>query len=223
MKDLHDYNLKGHNTFGMDVKCRRFIEFSTVEELQHIVKSLIAADAPLLFLGGGSNVLFTKDYDGTILHSAIKGHHATRMDGSVYLRCGSGEVWDDVVRLCVENGMYGAENLSLIPGEVGASAVQNIGAYGVEAKDIIDKDYKNFTAEMYSKGHSFFTYISDNPDGLASCCFDGSQKVLCKSSNGGLYYGTFEQLSKIKTRDRKNFTVFHNSYPPFLFGLYKER
>lgn len=139
MKDLHDYNLKGHNTFGMDVKCRRFIEFSTVEELQHIVKSLTAADAPLLFLGGGSNVLFTKDYDGTILHSAIKGHHATRMDGSVYLRCGSGDVWDNVVRLCVENGMYGAENLSLIPGEVGASAVQNIGAYGVEAKDIIDK------------------------------------------------------------------------------------
>ena len=84
-------------------------------------------------------MLFTKDYDGTILHSAIKGHHATRMDGSVYLRCGSGEVWDNVVRLCVENGMYGAENLSLIPGEGGASAVQNIGAYGVEAKDIIDK------------------------------------------------------------------------------------
>ena len=79
-----------------------------------------------------------------------------------------------------------------------------------DGKDIIDKDYKDFTAEMYSKGHSFFTYISDNPDGLASCCFDGSQKVLCKSSNGGLYYGTFEQLSKIKTRDRKNFTVFHN-------------
>ncbi len=84
-------------------------------------------------------MLFTKDYDGTILHSAIKGHRATRMDGSVYLRCGSGEVWDDVVRLCVDNGMYGAENLSLIPGEVGASAVQNIGAYGVESKDIIDK------------------------------------------------------------------------------------
>ena len=71
MKDLHDYNLKGHNTFGMDVKCRRFIEFSTVEELQHIIKSLTAADAPLLFLGGGSNVLFTKDYEavrfGTML------------------------------------------------------------------------------------------------------------------------------------------------------------
>lgn len=139
MKDLHDYSLKGHNTFGMDVKCRRFIEFSNVEELRQVVLSLADADRPLLFLGAGSNVLFTKDYDGTVLHSAIKGRHVMRMDGSVYLRCGSGETWDDIVRMCVDNGMYGAENLSLIPGEVGATAVQNIGAYGVEAKDLIEK------------------------------------------------------------------------------------
>lgn len=139
MKDLHDYSLKGHNTFGMDVKCRRFIEFSNVEELRQVVLSLADADRSLLFLGAGSNVLFTKDYDGTVLHSAIKGRHVMRMDGSVYLRCGSGETWDDIVRMCVDNGMYGAENLSLIPGEVGATAVQNIGAYGVEAKDLIEK------------------------------------------------------------------------------------
>ena len=137
MKDLHGYNLKGHNTFGMDVNCRRYIEFSTVDELRHVVNSLSPEDEPLLFMGGGSNLLFTKDYCGTVLHSSIKGHHATRMDGNIFLRCGSGEVWDDVVRLCVDNGMYGAENLSLIPGEVGASAVQNIGAYGVEVKDLI--------------------------------------------------------------------------------------
>lgn len=139
MEDLYDYSLKGRNTFGMDVKCRRFIEFSDIEELRHVVSSLTGADRPLLFLGGGSNILFTKDYDGTVLHSAIKGRHAMRMDGNVYLRCGSGETWDDIVRLCVDNGMYGAENLSFIPGEVGATAVQNIGAYGVEAKDLIDK------------------------------------------------------------------------------------
>lgn len=139
MEDLYDYSLKGRNTFGMDVKCRRFIEFSDIEELRHVVLSLTEADRPLLFLGGGSNILFTKDYDGTVLHSAIKGRHAMRMDGNVYLRCGSGETWDDIVRLCVDNGIYGAENLSFIPGEVGATAVQNIGAYGVEAKDLIDK------------------------------------------------------------------------------------
>ena len=139
MKDFYDFNLKEHNTFGIDVKCRRFIEFESVDELLQIVNSLTDADKPLLVLGGGSNMLFTADYEGTVLHSAIKGHVAVQTDEGKMLRCGSGEVWDDIVSLCVSNRMYGAENLSLIPGDVGASAVQNIGAYGAEAKDIILK------------------------------------------------------------------------------------
>ncbi len=137
MKDFYDFNLKEHNTFGIDVKCRRFIEFESVDELLQIVNSLTDADKPLMVLGGGSNMLFTADYEGTVLHSAIKGHVAVQTDEGIMLRCGSGEVWDDIVSLCVSNRMYGAENLSLIPGDVGASAVQNIGAYGAEAKDII--------------------------------------------------------------------------------------
>lgn len=139
MKDFYDFNLKEHNTFGIDVKCRRLIEFESVDELLQIVNSLTDADKPLLVLGGGSNMLFTADYEGTVLHSAIKGHVAVQTDEGIMLRCGSGEVWDDIVSLCVSNRMYGAENLSLIPGDVGASAVQNIGAYGAEAKDIILK------------------------------------------------------------------------------------
>lgn len=139
MKDFYDFNLKEHNTFCIDVKCRRFIEFESVDELLQIVNSLTDADKPLLVLGGGSNMLFTADYEGTVLHSAIKGHVAVQTDEGIMLRCGSGEVWDDIVSLCVSNRMYGAENLSLIPGDVGASAVQNIGAYGAEAKDIILK------------------------------------------------------------------------------------
>ena len=139
MKDFYDFNLKEYNTFGIDVKCRRFIEFESVDELLQIVNSLTDADKPLLVLGGGSNMLFTADYEGTVLHSAIKGHVAVQTDEGIMLRCGSGEVWDDIVSLCVSNRMYGAENLSLIPGDVGASAVQNIGAYGAEAKDIILK------------------------------------------------------------------------------------
>lgn len=139
MKDFYDFNLKEHNTFGIDVKCRRFIEFESVDELLQIVNSLTDSDKPLLVLGGGSNMLFTADYEGTVLHSAIKGHVAVQTDEGIMLRCGSGEVWDDIVSLCVSNRMYGAENLSLIPGDVGASAVQNIGAYGAEAKDIILK------------------------------------------------------------------------------------
>ena len=141
MKDIKNYSLLAHNTFGIEARCHRFLEYSTVEEAQQIVSSLTTEDEPLLILGGGSNLLLTGDYPGTVLHSAIKGIKvlSDKEPASVFLECGSGEVFDDVVAFAVENGYHGAENLSIIPGEVGASAVQNIGAYGVEAKDIIYK------------------------------------------------------------------------------------
>lgn len=138
IKDIRNYSLLRHNTFCIDVKCRRFIEFTTTDEARHVVEMLSDDDTPLLLLGGGSNLLFTADYDRTVLHSAIKGCSHVEEDGTILLRCGSGETWDDVVAMCVRNGWHGMENLSLIPGEVGASAVQNIGAYGAEAKDVID-------------------------------------------------------------------------------------
>ena len=141
MKDIKNYSLLAHNTFGIEARCHRFLEYSSVEEAQQIVSSLTTEDEPLLILGGGSNLLLTGDYPGTVLHSAIKGIKvlSVKEPASVFLECGSGEVFDDVVAFAVENGYHGAENLSIIPGEVGASAVQNIGAYGVEAKDIIYK------------------------------------------------------------------------------------
>ena len=116
------------------------MEFSSVSELLQIIGRLTKADEPLLLLGGGSNLLLTADFDGTVLHSAIKGVELMGVEeDDVLVRVGSGETWDDFVALCVERGWYGAENLSLIPGEVGASAIQNIGAYGVEAKDLIER------------------------------------------------------------------------------------
>lgn len=139
MKDIRNYSLAGHNTFGIDAKCRRFVEFGDVDELRRALCDVRGDGGRMLVIGGGSNLLLTGDYDGTVMHSAIKGCRAEGVPGGVLLRCGSGETWDDVVAMCVEKGWYGAENLSLIPGEVGASAVQNIGAYGVEAKDIIYK------------------------------------------------------------------------------------
>lgn len=140
MKDIRNYSLLAHNTFGIDARCSRFMEYASVKEAQQIVASLTEADEPLLILGGGSNLLLTGDYKGTVLHSAIKGIDVIEDETDfVLLRCGSGEVFDDVVAYAVEHGYHGAENLSIIPGEVGASAVQNIGAYGVEAKDIIYK------------------------------------------------------------------------------------
>ncbi|WP_294630437.1 UDP-N-acetylmuramate dehydrogenase [uncultured Bacteroides sp.] len=131
------YSLLSYNTFGIDVSAARFLEYASVEELQRLIAQG-AVTTPFLHIGGGSNLLFTKDYDGLVLHSCIKGIEVTEEDEhTVSVRVGAGVVWDDFVAYCVAHGWYGAENLSLIPGEVGASAVQNIGAYGVEVKDLI--------------------------------------------------------------------------------------
>lgn len=135
MIDQENYSLLRHNTFGIDAKCKRFIEYSSVEEAQQVAGMITDADQPLLILGGGSNLLLTGDYNGTVLHSGIRFLEQT---DECHVRCGSGFIWDDVVDYCVANNLYGAENLSIIPGEVGASAVQNIGAYGAEAKDLIE-------------------------------------------------------------------------------------
>lgn len=131
------YSLLPYNTFGIDVSATRFLEYASVEELQQLIEQG-AITTPFLHIGGGSNLLFTKDYDGLILHSRIGGIEVLEEDEhSVSVRVGAGVVWDDFVAYCVAHGWYGVENLSLIPGEVGASAVQNIGAYGVEVKDLI--------------------------------------------------------------------------------------
>ena len=119
----------------MDVKADRLIEFANEDELK---SALTGAVKPLLFMGGGSNLLFLNNFSGTVLHSVIDNINiVAEDDNSVSVRVGSGVVWDDFVAYCVEKGWWGVENLSLIPGEVGASAVQNIGAYGVEVKDVL--------------------------------------------------------------------------------------
>ena len=138
MKELYNCSLLPYNTFGMDVKASRFVEYASVEELRGLWNAEREAVARALHIGGGSNLLFASDYEGLILHSAIKGYTVVKeTEEEVEVRVGAGEVWDDFVAYTVANGWYGAENLSLIPGEVGASAVQNIGAYGVDAKDLI--------------------------------------------------------------------------------------
>lgn len=137
MEIKKDCSLLPYHTFGMDVKASLFIEYASVEELKHILHEYLPG-TPWLHIGGGSNLLFMRDYPGVILHSAIKGYEILdENEDEVIVRVGAGEVWDDFVAYTVEQGWYGAENLSLIPGEVGASAVQNIGAYGVEVKDLI--------------------------------------------------------------------------------------
>ena len=141
MIDLKNYNLKAHNTFGIEAKCSRFLEYENVAEAQEVAGILRESDTPYIIIGGGSNLLLTQDFDGIVVHSRLMGtgpvSREMQLMGPVPVSCGSGEVWDDVVAYCIAHGLYGMENLSLIPGDVGASAVQNIGAYGAEAKDLI--------------------------------------------------------------------------------------
>ena len=140
MRDERNYSLLRHNTFGIDARCRRFLEYISVDEAQAVARMLCDSESPIMVLGAGSNLLLTGDYDGTVVHSAIRGISLTeRPDGSAILRCGSGETWDDVVAWTVGIGFIDLANLSLIPGDVGASAVQNIGAYGAEAGQFISE------------------------------------------------------------------------------------
>ncbi|MCR5579692.1 MAG: UDP-N-acetylmuramate dehydrogenase [Prevotella sp.] len=141
MRDFENYSLKAHNTFGIEAKCSRFLEYENVAEAQEVAGILRESDTPYIIIGGGSNLLLTQDFDGIVVHSRLMGtgpvSREMQLMGPVPVSCGSGEVWDDVVAYCIAHGLYGMENLSLIPGDVGASAVQNIGAYGAEAKDLI--------------------------------------------------------------------------------------
>lgn len=131
------YSLKKHNTFGLDVHARYFFEYYHKDELISFLQKNTLSE-PYLILGGGSNLLFTKDFEGTIIHPQNKGIEIlSETLEHVQVLVAAGEVWDDFVAWSVQKNLYGIENLSLIPGSVGASAIQNIGAYGVEAKDCI--------------------------------------------------------------------------------------
>lgn len=138
IKKYDTHSLLPHNTFGIDVNAKSFVEFSSEEELAAFLRDGFAGKS--LVIGGGSNLLFVNDFDGVVLHSAILGIQVVGEEGDdILVRVGSGVNWDAFVAYCVEQGWYGLENLSLIPGEVGASAVQNVGAYGVEAGELIER------------------------------------------------------------------------------------
>ncbi|MDR0745323.1 MAG: UDP-N-acetylmuramate dehydrogenase [Mediterranea sp.] len=152
MIEKKDFSLLNYNTFGIDVTAARFVEYDSMDELRELIAGTRFSE-PFLHIGGGSNLLFLSNYEGTALHSNIKTIEVTDEDtGSIWLKVGSGVVWDDFVAYCVKRDWYGVENLSLIPGEVGASAVQNIGAYGVEAKDLITEVY---TIDMKGGEHIY--------------------------------------------------------------------
>ncbi|MDO4949608.1 MAG: UDP-N-acetylmuramate dehydrogenase [Bacteroidales bacterium] len=165
MKTRHDYSLLAHNTFHFDVRCKLFVEYETEDELKQLIDEGTYFQGPWLHIGCGSNLLFRADYPGTILHSAIKGMELIdEKETNVLVRVGAGELFDDFIARCVSRHWYGAENLSLIPGEVGSSAVQNIGAYGAEVKDIVHTveaiDVENHDSRVFSREECGYAYRS---------------------------------------------------------------
>ena len=142
MQVQENISLKPYNTFGIDAKARYFLRFSSVKQLLEAATSMPVtiggkSRTSNLILGGGSNILFTKDFDGIVLKNEIERIEKIEEDESnVYVKCGAGVNWHQFVLHCIENNWAGLENLSLIPGCVGASPMQNIAAYGVEIKDV---------------------------------------------------------------------------------------
>ncbi|WP_299285085.1 UDP-N-acetylmuramate dehydrogenase [uncultured Mucilaginibacter sp.] len=131
-------SLKNFNTFGIDVYARYFVKIAYEDDLKELFLDPKWLQIPRLVLGGGSNVLFTKDFEGLVIRMNIRGIEHRINHEEVYVEAGAGENWNELVNYCVGHNFAGMENLSLIPGSVGASPVQNIGAYGVELKDVFD-------------------------------------------------------------------------------------
>lgn len=172
-------SLKPYNTFGIDVSTQQFVEVNNLDELKSV---LIANSNSLLILGGGSNMLFTQNFDGLVIKNNFKGISIVREnENEIILKVGAGEVWHEFVLYCIANNYAGLENLSLIPGNVGASPMQNIGAYGTEVKDLITEveafhlkdqnlvafsnkecefDYRSSIFKTSQKGNYFITAVS---------------------------------------------------------------
>lgn len=156
-------SLKPYNTFGLEAKARFFTEINEIAELKNILQNTDYQNVEKLFLGGGSNILLTKDFEGLVIKINLKGIKSVFEDDSqIYLQAGAGENWHEFVMYCVENNLAGIENLSLIPGTVGAAPMQNIGAYGVEIKDVFVElealNLESFEVEKFKLDDCKFGY-----------------------------------------------------------------
>ena len=180
MQVIDNQNLKYYNTFGLEVFARRFVQVEAVEEVPETIASHLRNNR-FYILSGGSNTLFTQDYEGIIAHPVFGGIEVmAETSDSVTLRVAAGEPWDNLIQYCIRHQLYGIENLTGIPGLVGSSPVQNIGAYGVEVKDtVLQVDgyristgipfsidnadchfaYRNSIFKQELKGDSFITYV----------------------------------------------------------------
>jgi len=205
---IHEaFSLLPYNTFRIDVKARYFSTFSNTDELSE----LTTHDSRLttLILGGGSNILFTKDHDGAVLKNEIKGIELQHEDADhVYVKVGAGENWHQFVLHCIDHNWAGIENLSLIPGNVGASPIQNIGAYGVELDDVFwsleafhlsERKIHTFTATDCEFGYrdSVFKNRYKNEFAILSVTFQLKKKPIYHIGYGAIT----EELEKMGVKD----------------------
>ena len=198
MKVFEHVSLKPHNTFGLDVKARFFAEITSLEAYIRLCESGKYAQVPHLFVGGGSNILLTKDVDALVLKMDIMGIEVTQeTEEHIWVRAGAGVIWHDFVQYAVQHQWAGIENLALIPGTVGAAPMQNIGAYGVEIKDTFDfLDALNletgvlerFDAAACQFGYreSFFKHAGKGLYLIASVCFKLAKKAELHTAYGAI-------------------------------------
>jgi UDP-N-acetylmuramate dehydrogenase len=190
-------SLRPYNTFGIEAKAKYFTAFRTLEQLEEIISDpeLQSLRHELLILGGGSNLLFTRDFEGMVLKNDISGIEVIREDEDfIYVKAGAGENWHQFVLYCLQHNYAGVENLSLIPGNVGASPMQNIGAYGVEIKDVF------YELEAFHLGDRATERFS-----LTDCAFGYRESVFKRK-----YKNQFA-ITSVTYRLRKQ-PVFNTSY-----------
>jgi UDP-N-acetylmuramate dehydrogenase len=204
MKILENYPLKSLNTFGLDVVSRLFVRITDIADLQYIVKDPALTSIPKMILGGGSNVLFTADYDGLIIQNCIEDIKVISEDEKyAVVRAGAGKNWHAFVLYTLERNYPGLENLSLIPGCVGAAPIQNIGAYGVEIKntfheltamDLKDGTLKTFTNAECRFGYrdSIFKHEAKNRYAITDVTFRFNKNAMPNTS-----YGAIDEQLKI--------------------------
>jgi UDP-N-acetylmuramate dehydrogenase len=192
------FSLRGYNTFGIEAEARQFVEISSIDQYISLRKSGEYAHLPHLFLGGGSNVLLTKAQEALVVKISIPGITVIKEDADyVWLKGGAGVVWDEFVQYAVNQGWSGLENLSLIPGTVGAAPMQNIGAYGAEIKDTFESlealnlqtlALEVFDAKACAFGYreSFFKRAGKGQYLISSVTFKLSKKPLVKTSYGAI-------------------------------------
>jgi UDP-N-acetylmuramate dehydrogenase len=205
---IHEgFSLLPYNTFRINVKARYFSTFLNIDELSELTTQF--SQLTNLVLGGGSNILFTKDYDGAILKNEIKGIELQHEDADhVYVKVGAGENWHQFVLHCIHHNWAGVENLSLIPGNIGASPIQNIGAYGVELDDVFwsleafhlsEKKIHTFTATDCEFGYrdSVFKNRYKNEFAILSVTFQLKKKPIYHIGYGAIT----EELEKMGVKD----------------------